>query len=274
MKTLLSTLATGFPSIATRISSIVSAIIFSLSIFSSLVAVETQLQQGPDIMATRFGFETAQIDKGLYRSEELVLNAYAHGRWNNVGLTAETWMGMQDDTLRLVDSGDNTGLNGRLDYLFEKQDFFQLIPHIEVNYYPNLPSTVAEPVWLGVDFWYLLPWEGTEVGFSMDVDLDDTQGFYSSVAARQIFQHSPFDLLAWQSLNFGDKDFHKAYSGASSTGFTTVEFGAELTLPMPWEKTWIVFNAEYYYWLMSEDRALLANDSSFLMGVSFLYRDK
>ena len=240
----------------------------------SAAAVETQLQTAMDSWTLRGGFISEQVDRGGTRSSEPVAYGLASIRYANVGFQGEMWLALQDDDDRSVDAGDNTEMRFRLDYLFEKQDFYQIIPHLEQSYYPSLPSSVDEPLWLGVDFWYLLPWEGIEAGGSLDIDLDDNYGVYGSIGLREMYQNSPVDVLAWQVLNFGDEDFHEAWTGSDSAGLTTLELGVDVTLPMPWVNSFITFTAEAHTWIMSDDRDNLDDDSTFTIGITFLYTDK
>ncbi len=239
-----------------------------------LIGVEQNLQLGPDYLTLRGGFLSQQIDKGGARSTEPVIYALAGGRFNNFGLTGEGWIAMADDDDRAVEAGDNTEIRLRLDYLFEKEEFFQVIPHLEMSMYPSLPSSVEEPTWFGFDVWYLLPWEGLEVGGSIDFDVNDEYGMYGSIGLREFYQNSPFDLFAWQVINFGDGDFHSAWTGHDDPGLTTLELGVELTLPLPWEKTWINLSGEYHYWIMDDDRDHLPDDSYFVFGLTVVWNNR
>ena len=241
---------------------------------STLSAVEQQLQLGPDNFNLRGGFLSEQVDKGATRSNEPVAYGLASIRYMNIGFQGEMWLALQDDDSLNVDAGDNTEIRFRLDYLFEKEDFYQIIPHLETSYYPSLPSSVEEPMWLGVDGWYLTQWEGIEIGGSLDYDMNSEYGLYGSFASRQFYQNSPVDIMTWQALNFGDSDFHEAYSGSDSAGFTTLELGVDITLPMPWENTWLTFSLEAHTWLMSDDRDRIDDDSSFLVGVTVFHSDR
>lgn len=242
--------------------------------FLSLPAVEQQLQLGPDVYTIRGGIYSQHIDKGGQRSEKATLHALAGIRYMNIGLQGEGWLALQDDDDRNVDAGDNTEIRLRLDYLLEEESYFQILPFLETSFYPSLPSDVEEPMWLGVDAWYLLPWEGVEAGGSLQFDLDDNYGVYGSFAMREFYQNSPFDLMAWQALNWGDGDFHEAWTGSDDFGLTTLELGVEVTLPMPWENTWVSLSGEGHIWLMDEDRDRLEDDSHLVFGLSVWYSDR
>lgn len=254
----------------------ITAGLLCLTATLTLGAVEAQLQTPIDAYNLRFGFVSEQVDKGAIRSEEPTLYGLAGIRWNNIGFQGEMWLAMQDDDSRNVDAGDNTEMRLRLDYLYEKPDFFQVIPHLEQSYYPSAPSSVDEPLWFGADFWYLMPWEGIELGGSFDLDLDNNYGWHASFGAREFYQNGKLniDIMAWQALNFGDQDFHEAYSGADKAGLTTLELGVDVTLPLAWQNSFLTFTLEAQTWLMSDDRDALEEDSTFTVGITFFYTDK
>ncbi|MFW5860197.1 MAG: hypothetical protein ACOCYP_09240 [Planctomycetota bacterium] len=234
-------------------------------------ALESELFLGPEEVVAGVEILSQHIEDGAIRLDDVSTRLYGRGRYANVGVQLQTWIAIGDDDARRIDSGEFTEISGRIDYLYET-DTFQLLPHYIVNGYPAYEN-VDEAHWLGADFWYLLPWEGVEIGTSFDYDIGDEYGWFASIGARQFLQNAPVDFRSWQILNFGDTDYHQRYtSGADNDGLTTFELGGEVIVPMPWINGWITGKVEGHWWLDSKDKDRLEDSAEMVIGFGGQFR--
>jgi len=197
-----------------------SAITFLLLGATAAPAVETELTLGPNEMVLGAELASQHITRGREYADEPSAHFHGRGRFSYVGLSVDAWMPITEDEANDVDGGEITELTFRADGLIElpRTRFpfgLQLLPHYETTFFPNVGTTEAEePHWLGVDGWLMLPWEGMEVGGSVEYDLGEEWGWNGSVAARQMIQYAPLDVLLYQELNFGDEDYHRFLTGS------------------------------------------------------------
>jgi hypothetical protein len=242
------------------------AVALAAAFAAPLSAVEPDLRLGPAELVGGVELQSQFVEHGAVRVDDTTAHSYVRGRFFNVGLEVQSWLAVGDDDRRNMDHAEIPEVRLRLDYLWEMEGLFQILPHYQTSYYPAYGSRIAEPHWIGVDGWYLLPWEGMEVGGSFDFDAADDHGWWGSVAGRELVQAAPLDFLFWQALNFGDSEFHRNYlTGVDTSGLTTFELGARVTLPLPWDYTWFTGNAAAFWWLDEDNRDALRDDAEFVI---------
>ncbi len=171
----------------------------------------------------------------------------------------------------------------RLDYLFEIQDYIQIIPFLETKVYPYLNGETPFN-WAGVDVWYLTPIEGVELGGSTAYNVFDTTDdvggkehfWVGTIGAREMYQDAPIDLLVWQTIDLGSQSYHERITGSDSQGITTLNLGGKLTLPLPWEETWATLQLEGHWWIDSDDKDALQaagrDPGEIVLGIGLEYR--
>jgi hypothetical protein len=265
------------------------------AVAASALAVEPSLRLGPDEIVVGVDMVNQHVDQGAVRSERLTLHGEAAFRIANIGLTFDAWMALADDPSRELEVGEFTEMRLRLDYLIEIGDSLQLLPHYETSIYPAAGDSSTgdglqrdqildvlnpfrpedwgdEPHWLGIDAWYMLPWEGMEVGGSFDYDLGQNTGWRGSAGARQFIQIANLDLAFYEVLNFGNKPYHDFLIGSQGSGLTTLELGARVSLPLPWEG-WLVFaTGEFHWWVDSDDRRAIDDPVQLVGGFGVEWR--
>lgn len=250
------------------------AALLSLAALATATAADTELRLGPAELILGTELANVQVEHSATRVDDAVLRPYVQGRFWNIGIDAEVWLALGDDQDADIDTGELTEAAFRVDYLFEFPEIFQLLPFYQNHTYVELDpdGEVEDAHWLGLDFWYLSPFEGLEFGGTLAFDAGDEYGWYSAVGARQFYQNRPLDLATWQMLSFGDHDYHGWTSGADEAGLTSFELGAEATLPMPWQDTWAGVRAEVHVWLQDDDRDALEESVEFVISLAFEYR--
>lgn len=255
-------------------------------------AVETDLQLGPDDL--RIGVELVNLhyDQGAIRNENVTAIGHFDYRIWDIGLHADWYMAVNSDQERDITAGETTQINLGIDYLFEMQDVFQVIPHFEFITYPDW---VEQPYkndqfWLGVDGWYLLPWPGIEVGASVDYNpfYNGEEDEYmarggsgghalrGAIAARQFIQNAPLDLAFFQVLNFGNGEYKRFLIGDEDEGVTTFDLGVRYVTPFFLDQLWMTARLEAHFWLESDDRKFLKdleeNTTEILIGIGFEWK--
>jgi hypothetical protein len=184
---------------------------------------------------------------------------------------------------RKVMPGELVDLNLKVDYLLQINGvypdggpFLQLIPHFEWNTYPYQPSNdlKKDQRWLGADMWWATPLAGVEIGANSDWNVA-MPGYRGAAAMREFYQAAPFDLAFWQVVNWGSTSYHNYWAGSDHRGLTYGNLGARATVPLAWVDWWVYGQADWTYWLSSEDRdrmSLLnrdAGDLQFAIGIEF-----
>jgi hypothetical protein len=255
-------------------------------------AVDTELQLGPDDL--RIGAELVNMhyDQGVVRNENVTAIGHLDWRFWDVGLHADWYMAVNSDREREITAGETTQITLGIDYLFEMQDVFQVIPHYEFITYPHW---VEQPWkndqhWLGVDAWYLLPWPGIEVGGGFDYnpfynsEADDYKArggsgghaLRGAIAARQFYQNAPLDVAFYQVLNFGNGEYKKFLIGDEDEGVTTFDIGIRYVTPFFLDQLWMTARLEAHFWLESDDREFLKaqdeNSAEVVMGIGFEWK--
>ena len=236
-----------------------------------LQAMDTDLRLGPNELVVGAEILNEYVDQGSLRHDDVPARVYLRGRVANLGLELDTVFGISEDDRTGNDPLEIVETDLRLDYLISLPDLAQILPYLEAETYPS-QSRPHDAVWLGVQGWYLLPYEGFEVGGQFAVDLTGDVGWRGSIGARQLFQDPPFDVQSYQLLNFGNDDYHEYTSGADDAGITTFEVGALATLPLPYESTWATFKVAAHFWIMDEDRARVEDDVELVIAFGLQYR--
>jgi hypothetical protein len=244
----------------------------AMLVAAALPAVEPELRIGPNEVVYDSEFLSQYVDEGAVRADATTWRNSIRGRYFDLGIEAEVYLLMEDDERRDVDAGEIVEAEIRLDYLLEIEGYAQVLPYLRYQYFPPFDDQVDEPLWLGVEGWYLLPVEGVEMGGSLAVDAAGEHGWYGDFGFRQIFQQAPLDLTAWQLLSFGGEDYHEFTSGADERGLGALRLGALLTLPLPWNGTWATLRTELSTWLDDDDRDVVEDDVEFVIGAGFEWR--
>lgn len=184
---------------------------------------------------------------------------------------------------RKIKPGELINLNVKVDYLFQINGvypdggpFLQFIPHFEWNTYPYQPGNDLkdDQRWLGADVWWATPVAGVEVGVNSDWNIA-MSGYRGAAALREFYQAAPFDLAFWQQVNWGSRSYHNYWAGSDHSGLTYGDLGARATVPLPWVDWWVYGQADWTYWLSSQDRdrmSLLnrdAGDLQFALGIEY-----
>lgn len=257
----------------------------------SAAAVETEQQKGPDDFVFSAELQNKDYDQGAVRNDNVIARIGATARYWDVGLHVDAAVAVGDDK-NLPDSvstGEVTSARVTLDYLIEMKGLFQILPHFTWINYPNQADVPYKDnqSYLGVDGWYLLPWEGLEVGASFDYNpfynatvdksrggggLND-HGLRGAIAARQFWQHAPVDLAFYEVLNFGNSTYKNFLIGERETGFTTLDLGVKYTSPFYLKEFWVVTRFEVHIWVEGDDRNRLKaageSTSEIVLGVGF-----
>lgn len=135
----------------------VAGCVLLLLAVSGVQAVEERLEQGPDEASFRFGLASQQVDDGRLVNDDLTLFGSFDGRANYVGFHLDAWMAIDDNSFGTVDSAELTEIRARIDYLIDVPDLIQIIPHVQSSIYPHVGRAADEPVWVGIDAWYMAP---------------------------------------------------------------------------------------------------------------------
>jgi hypothetical protein len=274
------------------LSPVLATVCLAAMSIGTAAAVDTDLQLGPDDL--RIGAELVNLhyDQGVVRNENVTAIGHLDYRIWDIGLHADWYMAVNSDQEREITSGETTQVTLGIDYLFEMQDVFQVIPHLEYITYPNW---VEQPwkndqFWLGVDGWYLLPWPGIEVGASFDYnpfynsEEDDYMArggsgghaLRGAIAARQFIQNAPLDLAFFQVLNFGNGEYKNFLIGDEDEGVTTLDLGVRYVTPFFLDQLWMTARLEAHFWLESDDRNFLKsqdeNSTEVLLGLGFEWK--
>jgi hypothetical protein len=234
---------------------------------SPLAALDVDLQVGPD---------EARLSAELLNqqwSNNAIINPAATGhlagdfRWYDIGIHIDGYMALDGGpTSAEIHDFETTDVTLRIDYLFEVEQYVQILPFIEITSYPFFTGS-PKYNWLGIDAWYLTPLEGLEVGASVQYNLDDSapggkeadpeHHVLVTSGVRYLYQEAPLDVLVWSLLDIGSASYHKATTGADTQGLNTFKMGGRMTLPLPWEETWLYGQAEQIFYVDSEDRSTL-----------------
>jgi hypothetical protein len=253
---------------------------------STASALETDLQQGPDEVVAGGELLNIHYTHQVNHHEDVTAHGYVDYRFWDVGVHFDGYMavdGNKNETPE-VKSFETTEVTGRLDYLMEIPDMLQVLPFVEVTAYPNITGK-APFYWLGAESWYMLPWEGLEVGASAQYNLQDETNtarqehhWIGAIGGRQFFQDAPLDLSFWEVFNLGSRSYHEISSGTDKQGLTTLNLGAKATLPLPWDDLWTFLRLEGNWWLNGDDRdsieAAGRDASEVIIGIGVEYRSR
>lgn len=258
-------------------------------------AVDTELQLGPDDFRLGAELVNKHYDQGVIRNDNVTAVGHLDLRWWDIGVHTDWYLaaaGDKDATPYEIHAGETTQITARVDYLFEMEGVFQILPHYEFITYPNWANQPwkDDQHWLGVDGWYLLPWPGLEVGASFDYNpfYDSSEDKYqgggwlsnhalrSAIAARQFYQNAPLDIAFYEVLNFGNGPYKQSINGSDETGFTTFDVGVRYLAPFFLDKVWMTAFLEAHFWLEADDRQALRdanrNSSEVIMGIGFEWK--
>jgi hypothetical protein len=253
---------------------------------SKAAAMETELQQGPDEVVAGGELLNIHYSHLVNRHDDVTGHGFVNLRKWDVGLHLDAYMAVdgKDNENPEVGTFETTEITGRVDYLMEIPDYVQVLPFVEVTAFPNV--TGKAPFYLlGIESWYMLPWEGIEIGGSAAYNLQDETDppgqehhWIGAVGAREFFQDAPLDLAFWQVVNLGSRSYHEITSGTDKQGFTTLNLGAKATLPLPWEDMWTFLRLEGNWWINGDDRdsveAAGRDASEVVIGIGVEYRAK
>jgi hypothetical protein len=274
------------------LSPVLATVCLAAMSIGTAAAVETDLQLGPDDL--RIGAELVNLhyDQGIVRNENVTAIGHLDWRIWDIGFHGDWYMAANSDQARDITAGETTQINLGVDYLFEMQDVFQIIPHYEFITYPHW---VEQPYkndqhWLGVDGWYLLPWPGIEVGAGFDYnpfynsEEDDYKArggsgghaLRGAIAARQFIQNAPLDIAFYEVLNFGNGEYKKFLIGDEDEGVTTLDIGIRYVAPFFLDQLWMTARLEAHFWLESDDREYWSsqdeNSTEVLIGIGFEWK--
>jgi len=268
--------------------------------------IDPEQQRVPDDFALRAEVLSKLIDQGHTRSDDATAHLGGDGRlgWEvpgsrqGIGLHLNGYFALGEDQSQnpKVAPGECIEIEGKLDYVYEALDegdlpLFQIIPHYEFITYPNAAIRQNYLKWrqnyVGAEFWWMTPLEGVELGGSADWTLANSPRlFKGAFGTREFYQDAPFDLATWQLINFGNRNFKHYFAGNAQPppapndvergGFTTLDIGGKITLPLPWSTFWTYTQADWIYWVDSKDRKLMQargeDVGSFVIGIGVEWR--
>jgi hypothetical protein len=275
------------------LSPVLATVCLATMTISAATAVETELQTGPDMFRVGAELVNKHYDQGLIRNDNVTAVGHLDARFWDIGVHSDWYLAINGDRERDISAGETTQINLGVDYLIEIPRYFQIIPHYEFTAYPNWVDVPYkdDQHWLGVDGWYLLPWDGLEVGASFDynpfynAEKDEYlarggaggHALRGALAARQMYQNAPLDLTFYQVLNFGNGEYKRFLVGDEDEGLTTLDLGVLYVSPFYLENLWVTARLEAHFWLESDDRrALQAQNretAEVLIGIGFEYRN-
>ena len=139
------------------------ALLAAVVAVSQLTASDTELRLGPNEIVWGTEILNEYVDQGALRHDDVPARGYFRGRYANIGLELDAIVGLGEDQRTDIEPFEIVELNGRIDYLITLPDVAQIFPYLETETFPNW-SRPHDAVWLGVNGWYLLPYEGIEIG--------------------------------------------------------------------------------------------------------------
>jgi len=235
------------------------------SLAAPAMAAEPELQQshGDNGTDAKASLEVLNIHNtyDVTRHDDVTAKGHFTGRYWDIGVHLDTYMALDGNPGTTADSFEVTEFTGRLDYLFEMEGYFQILPFYQGTVFPDINGR-ARFNWLGTEAWYMTPLEGLEVGGQVAYNLHDdgaTDGgnehhWWSYVGGRYFYQDAPLDLVTWANVGLGSRSYHEISSGTTKQGLTTVNIGAKATLPLPWEETWAFLRVEGIWWPNHDDQ--------------------
>ncbi len=256
---------------------------------AAVSSIDPEQQRVPDDLVLKAEFLSKLVDQGRIRNDDATAHVGGVARigWEvpgskqGIGVQVDGYFAVGEDqaTTPKTSPGEMVEFNGKLSYVYEALDagdipMFQIIPHFEFITYPNVAERQNylkyRQNYVGADAWYCLPWEGIEIGGGADWNMSSQAHMFRAAAgAREFYQDAPFDLSAWQLLNFGNKEYKRYFAGSGAPppapagvdrgGFTTIDVGAKVTLPLPWNELWTFVQADAVYWVDAKDRRNLNN---------------
>ena len=285
----------------------IPALIALTGLSASLMALEIEPQTGGLVfgndaaksqsLSWHGGLANRQLDQGWERSEDAVFENGTTLRKYGLGFSLDGAFAVGQDkgAIQLTDNhpttykvrpikpGELLQVNAKLDYIIQVDGvyavgapFLQFIPHFEYVTYPNQSGNVLKDnqLWAGADIWWSTPLEGVELGTSHEWNLQDP-AYRGAIAVRELQQFAPYDLIFWQTLNFGSRTYHRYFLPVDKTGVTTADLGVKVRTPMAWREWWTYVGADWSYWLNKDDREARstlgrdAGDFTFSVGVEW-----
>ena len=284
------------------LSPVLATVCLATMTIGSVAAVDTELQSGPSDFKVGIELANKHYDQGVVRSEDVTGIGHFDARIWDIGLHADLYMAINSDSStagmpgwqpQKIAAFETTQINLGIDYLFEMQEIFQIIPHYNFTAYPNWNERAykSDQHWFGVDAWYLLPIAGVEVGANIDYNpfynsrINDNGGsggthshdLRSALAARQFIQNAPLDVAFYQVLNFANGT-HKSnfYGMDDECGVTTFDLGLRYVTPFYLNEFWLTARLEGHFWLENDDRTTLRNagqnTAEVIMAVGFEWK--
>lgn len=278
--------------IRSTLGSLASVTLLALAVQAdaAVAAIDPEQQRGNEDLVLRAELLSKVLDQGIVRHDDSAAHIGALGRTlfgqevpglrMGLGLQLDAYVALGEDQARVPKNnpGEVVQFNAKASYLLEVLNgddipLFQLIPHYEFITYPNVAIRHNylkwRQHWVGTDFWWMTPLEGFEVGGGADFNVrQEARMFRAAVGMREFYQDAPFDLTAWQLVNFGNREYKRYYAGSGQPapapalvdrgGFTTFDIGAKVTMPLPWNEMWTYTQADWVYWLESKDRRNLS----------------
>jgi len=231
------------------------------------LALDTELQLGPDEMRINLTLENQQWSNGAMIHDGAVGRTSMDVRWYDVGIHLDGVLVLDGQSSSTITDFETTEITAKIDYLFEIIDIAQIIPWVEVSSYPYDTGSFRY-IWAGLDFWYLTPLQGLEAGASLQYNLADAtpkskraygeHHVVSTVGARYLYQAAPLDTMAFGLIDIASRSYALHNTGVSNQGLYTFRLGGQVTLPMPWEELWLVGKAQNIWYLDSDIRDSLA----------------
>jgi hypothetical protein len=232
--------------------------------------------QYPPYIEADVALKSKLLDLGLAVHDDVVLGASVQGRVMGIGgkLDLDFAIGQAPDVSR---PGERTTPletlreSITLDWAIEIRDprnakapLVQIIPRFRHVSYPNQKDNVLKNYqnYLGVEAWYMLPWEGVEVGASVERGLakDHFAAYHWEFGAREFLQTSSADFAFWQKIDAGNKAYREAVVNGDGSGLNTLDLGTKATLPLPWKEWYSFVSFEISYWLGKDDRDQLSDN--------------
>lgn len=268
----------------------VSLLALAVQADAAVAAVDPEQQKGNEDLVLRAGLLSKVLDQGRVRQDDSAAHVGFLGRTlfgqevpglkMGLGLQLDAYFAAGEDQARRPKNnpGEVVQFNAKASYLIEVLNgddipLFQIIPHYEFVTYPNVAIRDNylkwRQHWVGTDFWWMTPLEGLEIGGGADFNVrSEARMFRAAFGAREFYQDAPFDLAAWQLVNFGNREYKRYFAGSGLPapapalvdrgGFTTLNMGAKVTLPLPWNDFWLYTQADWVYWLETRDRRNLS----------------
>lgn len=231
------------------------------------LALDTELRLGPDEARLNATLENQHWSNGRIIHDASVGRLAADFRFYDVGVHIDGVLALDGSSSQAITDFETTEITFKVDYLFEVIDICQIIPWVEISSYP-FDTGSPRYIWGGVDFWYLTPLQGLEAGASLQYNIADAAPNYKRASpehhvvgtfgTRYLYQAVPLDTMAFALFDLTSRSYSNFNAGVSNQGLYTFRLGGQMTLPLPWEETWLVGSAQNIWYIDSDVRDSLA----------------